>query len=321
MDEAAAGKQAGAPKPVARPRRIDIAPVRSRPMTTVALVVTRVDHDRYRYSACSEEQSWSGTLTAEAVETAILDVIGRVRDETDGNRLRFAVQLSPRSTLWALRHEIEVMMPWVCIERPRLSDEQLMRAACAGLRADVSTPPRQSGPVCVATDGSVRGKVTGYGWLASSGEHGLMGFRHSKKQIGPKVVLVAELRAIGKAVESLRGRKITVFSDCMDAIAMVKLWMSGDFVLPEGYTVERGNGKTPGLVTAQRMIHAERDKIDLVWVKAHQGDLLNEGADALARLASRFALGRSGLDGAEYRSRAKGLAESFSAAYNNRHSA
>ena len=149
--------------------------------------------------------------------------------------------MPPRSTLWALRDEIAVVMPGVCVERPRLSDERLMRAACAGLHADrphADRPatPQETGPVRVATDGSVRGKVTGYGWLASPGEYGLMGFRHSKKQIGPKVVLVAELRAITKAVQKFRGREITMLSDSKLAIAMVKRWMAGEFVLPEGYT-------------------------------------------------------------------------------------
>jgi hypothetical protein len=125
----------------------------------------------------------------------------------------------------------------------------------------------------------VRGKVTGYGWLASSGEFGLQGFPHSRKQIGPEVVLVAELRAIGKAVHELRGRDITLLIDSKPAVAMVKRWMAGDDVLP-------------------------------------QGEPLNEGADALARLASRYVLGRSGLDADEYRRRAEDLAQAFSAEFN-----
>ena len=326
MEEAAAMELTTAPKPVARPRRIDIVPARPRPITSVATVVAGGDKCVFRYSACSDEQSWTGVLMAESMETAILDVISRVRETSDSERIRFLVQLPPRSTLWALRDEIAVVMPGVCVERPRLSDERLMRAACAGLHADrphADRPatPQETGPVRVATDGSVRGKVTGYGWLASSGEYGLMGFRHSKKQIGPKVVLVAELRAITKAVQKFRGREITMLSDSKLAIAMVKRWMAGEFVLPEGYTVYRENGKTPGLVTAQRMIYAERDNINPLWVKGHQGDFLNEGADALARLASRFVLGGSGLDNAEYHRRAQGLAESFSAAYNSQRSA
>jgi ribonuclease HI len=306
-----------APKPVAKPRRIDIVPARPRPLTSVAIMVAGRGR-AFRYSACSDERSWSGTLDAESVETAILDVMKRVRKESDSERLRFLVQVPPRSTLWALRDEIALLIPGVSLERPRLSDEALVRAACGCLPTGRTAA---TGPVVVATDGSVRRSVTGYGWLASSGEFGLQGFRHSPKQIGPNVVLIAELRAICKAVEALRGRDLTVLSDSRLAVEMVQRWMAGDEVLPQGYTTYRENGKTAGLVKAQRMIHAERDRVTPVWVPGHQGEPLNEGADALARLASRSALCDSGLDADEYHRRAEGLAEAFTTEYNRQRSA
>lgn len=43
---------------------------------------------------------------------------------------------------------------------------------------------------------------------------------------------------------------------------------------------------------------------------------MNEGADALARLASRYALGDNALDGAEYHRRAEDLAATFSREFN-----
>ncbi|KWX57052.1 ribonuclease HI [Mycobacterium sp. NAZ190054] len=305
-----------APKPMATARPIDIAPARPRPMLSVAIALARRGESRYRYSARSDERRWTGTVDAESVDTAVLDVIRRIREACDVKRIRFLVQLPPRSMLWALRDEIALLMPGVWIERPRLSDETLVRQACAGLR-DVAP----AGPVWVATDGSVRGKITGYGWLASTGEYGLQGFRHSTKLIGPKVVLVAELRAIGAAVQKLRGRDITVLSDSRLAVAMVQRWMAGDDVLPEGYAVYRESGKTPGLVRAQQMIYEERDRITPVWVKGHRGEPLNEGADALARLASRYALGDSGLGGPEYHRRAQDLAETFSQEFNRERTA
>ncbi|WP_349269881.1 hypothetical protein MPNTM1_00390 [Mycolicibacterium parafortuitum] len=301
-----------APKPGASSRPIDIVPVRARPVMSVAVAVGGRGRSVFAYSACAEGHRWSGTVEAESVDTAVLDVIRRIRDGSDAERIRFVVQVPVRSALWALRDEVALLIPGVWIERPRLSDETLVRRACAGLR-EVTVP---GPPVCVATDGSVRGRYTGYGWLADTGEYGLQGFRHSEKLIGPQVVLVAELRAIGVAVQKLRGRDITVLSDSKIAIGMAMRWKAGDFVLPEGYQVYRESGKTPGLVRAQQMIFEERDRITLGWVPGHRGEPLNEGADALARLASRYAVGDNALDGAEYHRRAEDLAATFSREFN-----
>ncbi|MDZ4265508.1 MAG: RNase H family protein [Mycobacterium sp.] len=306
-----------APKPTAPSRRIDIVPARPRPMVSVAVAVAQRGESLFRYSAAGAEHRWSGTVEAESVDTALLDVISRVREAAGAQRIRFLVKVPPRSTLWAVRDEVALLMPGVWIDRPRLSDETLVRRAFAGLRE----APAPAGPVCVATDGSVRGKFTGYGWLASTGEYGLQGFRHSTKLIGPKVVLVAELRAIAAAVQTLRGRDITVLSDSQHAVAMVKRWMAGEDVLPEGYMAYRVSGKTPGLVRAQSMIYEDRDRLTPVWVKGHQGEPLNEGADALARLASRYALGDSALDGDEYHRRAQDLAETFAREFNRKRTA
>lgn len=300
-----------APKPQFMPRPVDIVSARSRPMTTVALAVRGCGRSVFAYSASSDAQRWSGTVEAESADTATLDAISRIRETSAAERIRFLVQVPARSTLWALRDEVALLMPGVWIERARLSDEELMRRAWAGLR-EVTAPA----PVCVATDGSVRGKFTGYGWLASSGEYGLQGLRHSTKLIGPQVVLVAELRAIGAAVQKLRGRDITVLSDSKPAVEMVQRWRDGDDLLPEGYAIYRESGKTPGLVRARQMIREDRDRITPVWVKGHRGEPLNEGADALARLASRYALGDSMLDGVEYHRRADELAATFSREFN-----
>lgn len=298
-----------APKPQFMPRPVDVVSAHSRPMMSVALAVAGRGRSVFAYSASSDAQRWSGTVEAECADTATLDAISRIREASAAERIRFLVQVPARSTLWALRDEVALLMPGVWIERPRLSDEELVRRAWAGLRAVTA-------PVCVATDGSVRGKFTGYGWLASSGEYGLQGLQHSTKLIGPQVVLVAELRAIGAAVQKLRGRHITVLSDSKLAVEMVTQWMDGSDVLPDGYATYRESGKTPGLVRAQQMIYEERNRITPVWVKGHQGEPLNEGADGLARLASRYALGDSMLDGAEYHRRADELAATFSREFN-----
>jgi ribonuclease HI len=223
--------------------------------------------------------------------------------------------------LWRHADEIAALFSGASVETPRLADQRLMKAARAGLSTKRPAQAAATGPVWIATDGSVRGSVTGYGWLASSGDHGLLGFRHSTKQVGTSVVLISELRAIGEAVRKMRGRDITLLSDSRVAIQMVKQWMAGDDVLPPGCTTKRDNGKTPGLVAAQRLIYAERDRVTPVWAKGHQGEPLNEGADALARLASRFTLGKSGLDHREYHRRAKELAQAFAVEFNRQQSA
>ena len=106
-----------------------------RPLMSVAVVFAPQRGWTFRYAACSDGQRWAGTVEAESVETAMLDVIRRVRGESDIERIRFLLQVSPRSTLWALRDEIAVLIPGACIERPRLSDEGLVAEARETLHA------------------------------------------------------------------------------------------------------------------------------------------------------------------------------------------
>ncbi|MFZ2242573.1 MAG: hypothetical protein WAV90_23995 [Gordonia amarae] len=91
-------------------------------------------------------------------------------------------------------------------------------------------------------------------------------------------------------------------------------WKSGDNALPRGYTTERAVG-IAGLVEAQRRVRKHRNRIDIQWIRGHDGHLLNEGADALAKLARRYRLPGSGLTESEYHRRAEGLADSFASAF------
>lgn len=170
-------------------------------------------------------------------------------------------------------------------------------------------------PIWVATDGSVRGTFTGYGWLASTSEYGMAGFRHSQRLIGSNTVMISELRAIGAAVQHLRNRRLTVISDSQAAIAMLTRWMAGYDDLPCGYTTMRAGGQTAGLVRVQQLIHARRNAITPVWVKGHRGDPLNSGAHALARLSSRYASGALNIGEIEYRRHAADLARHFVAEF------
>jgi ribonuclease HI len=134
------------------------------------------------------------------------------------------------------------------------------------------------------------------------------------------VVLIAELRAINDAVRVLPYRRLTVLTDSRAAQDMVRRWIVGDDVLPTGYNTERCPG-LEDLVQAQRRIRIHQNRIDVQWVPGHHGEPLNEGADALARLASRFARRDSGLTAEEYRHRTEGIAEAFSSEFRRRHTA
>ena len=107
--------------------------------TSVAIALARPRGSAIRYSACSHEQRWTGSVRADSVETAILDVIRRVREESATERLRFLVPAPPRSMLWALRDEIALLIPGACLDRPRFTDEQLVRAAYEGLSIRILT--------------------------------------------------------------------------------------------------------------------------------------------------------------------------------------
>jgi ribonuclease HI len=316
------------PKPQPRPPRVDVVPAQTPPVATVAIAVSHDLGGAFRYRAVSAERTWSGQVDAPNKEAAIFDAIAAIRaDAPEIDRVRFLVSLLATSPLWRHTCEIAGLLHGSSVEKPGVTDLPLMQAASARLAPPIEEVPQPEPPPCppetpppppdlspltVATDGSVRGSVTGFGWLASDGQFEMLGFRHRRKQVGTKVVLISELRAIGDAVRKLRYRPLTLVSDSKCAIWMVTQWMNGDDVLPDGYSTERADGKPAGLVTAQRLIYAQRGRITPLWVKGHQGEPLNEGVDALARLARRYAAGPCDLTPAEYRRRTEGLAEAFS---------
>lgn len=311
------------PKPTPRPRRIDVVFAQRPPVPQIALAVCGHDGGPFRYHAVAEDRAWSGQLDAPNKETAILDAIGAIlTDAPELDRVRFLVSLQAKSRLWRCTHEIAALFPGVSVEWPGVSGLRLMEAAKAGLatlhsadgppQRSAESPPRPTdmSPLWVATDGSVRRKFSGFGWLASNGQCGLHGYRHSKRLDGTKIVLISELRAIFDAVRNLQ-QPLILMSDSKLAIEMVKMWMDGEDVLPRGYKTERSGGTPAVLVSAQRLIYSQRERVTAVWVRGHQGEPLNEGADALARLAQRRAADPVDLAMPEYHRRAKGLAEAF----------
>ncbi|MEP9415776.1 RNase H family protein [Gordonia sp. VNQ95] len=323
--ESANAHPAPVPLPTRRPR-LDIGclrPAEPQPMTSVALAVRRVADARYVYCAAgSDDVEWVGRVSSPSTHVAVLDALVDIRRRAAGHpRLRFAVQLSAGSPLWRSKIEIETLLPGVLLDFAAPADAPLFHKAHTRINAEVAPAPpsaRDFEPVTVATDGSVRGAITGWGWLATDGRYGLRAFTHSRKVIGSNPVLVAELRAIDDAVRAIRHAPLTILTDSRLAVTMVRKWAAGITVLPDGYTTDRGNGPA-GLVQAQRRIQTHRDRIDIVWQPGHRGHLLNEGADALARLASRRLTPGNDLTNDEYHRRAQGLADGFADAFRAEH--
>lgn len=318
------------PKPVAR-RRPEPAPAPPPPLfPTVAVKVTNYDEIYYFY-ATDGVQSWSGSAAAPTREALLVDVLGDVRAAVDGP-VRFAISVPPDNRIW--QHIDELQKALGClVERAHLGDQPLMEEAVVRLnellptpilRGGTTTPPAEQpaeeqvepvvgDPLTVATDGSVRGCFTGYGWLASDGRFRLQG---SKKPTGlstKRAVLLTELSAIDDALRSLPGHPLLVLTDSTVAATVVSDWMVGCEFYPTGFP--SGTADKHPLSAIRESIHRNRDRLSCRWVKAHRGDPLNEGADALARLASRYVRGDSDLAGDEYDRRAAGLAEGFSAEF------
>lgn len=296
------------PLPRARPKPVDLAFARPRPPETIAIAVIPVDFG-YRYAAIGELQSWSGFIAVPTKEAALLEAIARVRAEHGRHlRMRFLVNLKGSSALWHRAHQIH----W-WIERPDTSEQPLVDAAVEQLRhappAPVVSLPVDQESMTVATDGSVRGKHAGFAWLSCTGHYGVAGYRSSLSTVGRQTVLVAELLAIGDAVCELTRRHLSVVTDSQDAVAMVDRWKRGDTTMPVEYPADGP------LHIARRQVHVDRQRIDVRWAPGHRGEPLNEGADALARLASRHHRGDKDLPVHEYRRRAAGIADGFAAEF------
>ncbi|GCB01822.1 RNase H family protein [Mycolicibacterium sp. NCC-Tsukiji] len=305
------------PLPRPRPRLVDLAFAQPRPVESIVIDVAE-SHLGYCYAAVSAQRSWSGVVAAPNVEVAVLNAIDDIcAGRPEHRRIRFVPCVGSGSPLWHYAAQIFTSTTDWWIERPTREDRPLVASAAGQLEsARLSLPPLpvDRGPTAVATDGSIRCRHAGFAWLASSGEHGLAAFTVSSKRVCTNPVLVAELCAIGSAVCGLPRHRLTVLSDSRAAVAMVNSWKRGHFVLPAEYPVAEPTSDR-NLIAMQRRIHAERSRVTLRWVRGHCGEPLNEGADALARLASRYRRGDRDLTDDEYRRRAAGIAKGFAAAY------
>ncbi|SHT90715.1 ribonuclease H [Mycobacteroides abscessus subsp. bolletii] len=298
--------------------------------TSVVIAFRGVGSRRgYAYCAKSATGIWSGIAKSPNLQTALFDAIATVRAAQPA--LAHLQVLASTRVVWAARTQLNAIQSALNVtiisgaegyvrllmgEAAQVLDE-IAPVAPEKKKSPKPRPPETLlPPVTVATDGSVRKTSLGCGWLADSGAFGLRGFQHSNRMHGGSKVLISELRGIDEALRRLgRHEHITLFTDCQAAITMAKAWQRGEQVMPGGYITELGEGEEAELVSAFRRIHRLRERVEIRWVRSHSGEPLNEGADALARLASRYMRGDSGLSRQEYRQRAAALAEAFAGAF------
>ncbi len=183
--------------------------------------------------------------------------------------------------------------------------------------------PIPAGPVIFGTDGSVDhnhhfghgvGWVTGWGFLATDGRYGCGKIPQFTPKAGPDMAQIAELRAVWHAIgsEVLAGGPVIVLTDSENAVATLTAWQAGSTKMPAGYTGSTGK-RVPTLERLRRAVAKHPDHLTVQHVHGHRGDLLNEAADALARLATRWA--REDLLRDQVAQRAANIAEGFLASW------
>ncbi|MGN9917376.1 RNase H family protein [Micromonospora palomenae] len=154
-------------------------------------------------------------------------------------------------------------------------------------------------PVVLATDGSykkadghIRNRPICWGYVADSGHYGLGGSSMPPRIVGQQV-LQTELRAIWRALRRLiPEHPVLILTDSLDALELIELWRDGSEQMPPGYTLDRASERTATVLQLARLVAANADRVSVQKVQAHTGHPLNEGADALAKIARLWATGR-----------------------------
>jgi ribonuclease HI len=148
--------------------------------------------------------------------------------------------------------------------------------------------------VIVATDAAVNfdRHWAGSGFVTSSGLWGAAGHPQPPAVAGNAPIVVAELRAVWRAVDALVNSRfvranITVLTDSGEALGYLLQWRAGHEVYPAGYQLRRLSGTRPSLERLAEQLRHDGDRYTLSKVRGHAGHHLNEAADSLARLALR----------------------------------
>lgn len=160
----------------------------------------------------------------------------------------------------------------------------------------------------IAVDGSDRyhHSIMGAAFLGDTGSWSTLMVAKPKHLVKGRGSLHAELYAISEAVR-LHPGDLTLLCDCTAAVTFVRRWQEGHSDNVPGYS---GNS----LYKLRSTLAERRCSLTIEWVRAHSMNPLNEGADALARLASRAAhpsRSRDVMTKEEFRRRAHGIAQAF----------
>jgi ribonuclease HI len=153
------------------------------------------------------------------------------------------------------------------------------------------------GTVTIATDAAVnftRARA-GSGFIATSGLFGLAAHPQPREIAGSSAATVAELRAIWRAVHAAAGdaacrNRIVILTDNQDAVRYLRAWQRRETLrYPSGYQLRdaRASGNMSSLEKLSEVMAMDGARYDIRKVTGHRGDILNEAADSLAKLALR----------------------------------
>lgn len=156
-------------------------------------------------------------------------------------------------------------------------------------------------PLTIGVDGSYK-LITGAGlvrkpmswaYLTTGGQYGFGTSTIPGRIVGGDRALQGELRAIWWALVKIpTTHPIAIVSDSQDAIELIADWKVGGEQMPHGYTLTRSSGREATLLQLAHKVRDAGERIQTEWVRGHSGHPLNEGADALAKMARAWATGR-----------------------------
>jgi ribonuclease HI len=193
------------------------------------------------------------------------------------------------------------------------------QALAKGLSGTVPVP--RPGQLVVATDGSHFRRWHGWGFVSTAGAWGCAADRFRGAAAGPyarPASLYAELRGAAMAAGQVHGPAV-VLTDSLDAIAVLNQWRAGRTgYMPTGYGMrpDTDDGQY-WQATLKDLAAAVAKRPDFTYqhVPGHTGHLLNETADALAKMARKRLSGELDGTAAELTARADFLVAGFLVAW------